>query len=107
VAEADANGLKTYTLRPEDLDLTPAPLDAIIGGEPEQNAELIRFVLDGKPGPHRDIVILNAAAGILAGGSEADWNQAADRAAEAIDSGAAKETLAKLIETSQATEPMT
>jgi len=107
VAEADANGVKTYTLLPEDLDLTPAPLDTIIGGEPEQNAELLSDVLDGKLGPHRDIVILNAAAGILAGGSEADWRQAADCAAAAIDSGAAKETLAKLIETSQATEPMT
>jgi len=99
VAEATADGVSVYEVKPEDVGLTPAPTDVLKGGDAAKNAELLKDVLEGKPGPHRDIVLLNAAAGILAGqDGPADWQAAVAAAADAIDSGAASAKLAALIE---------
>ena len=67
---------------------------------PAASAALIRRILAGEPGPARDIVILNAAAGLIAVGKTDDPKTAAAQAAAAIDSGAAKQLLARLAERS-------
>jgi anthranilate phosphoribosyltransferase len=71
-------------------------LDEIAGGSPEENATVVESVLDGDEGPARDVVVLNAGAAILAGGSATDLGDGMDRAREAIDRGAAKGVLDKL-----------
>ncbi len=79
-----------------------AALDDLVGGDPEHNAGVVREVLGGKPGPHRDIVVLNAAAGLVVAGLALDLADGVARASAAIDSGAASHALARLIAESQA-----
>ena len=96
VAEAAGGTVKTYQIDASDLGLSPASLDAITGGDAATNAAILRGVLEGKPGPHRDVVVLNAAAGILAGQDGGDWREAIQAAQKSIDSGAALEKLEQL-----------
>ena len=86
----------------EDLGLAAAPLEAVAGGEPSENAAAARDVLNGKQGPHRDIALLNAGAAIYAGGRAKDLGEGVQRAAEAVDSGAAARLLESLVRTSTA-----
>ncbi|MDO9126876.1 MAG: anthranilate phosphoribosyltransferase, partial [Parvibaculum sp.] len=67
------------------------------GGDPVQNADAIRRLLDGEAGAYRDIVLLNAAAALIVSGKASTLKEGAAIAAKAIDSGAARETLAKLV----------
>ena len=76
-----------------------AHLDTIAGGSPEENAAVVRRVLDGEAGPPRDVVVMNAGAAILAGGLADDLPGGMERAAEAIDAGAARRVLDRLVET--------
>jgi anthranilate phosphoribosyltransferase len=92
----------TFTIGPEEFGLAPAPLGAVRGGSPGENAALVRQVLAGQPGPHRDIVLLNAAAALYVGGRAPNLETGLAQAAEAIDSGAAAAALERLITTSQA-----
>lgn len=85
------------SLHPSDLGLPTASLDDIKGGSAEQNAVALRALLDGQTGPYRDIVLLNAAAGFVAGGHETELSVGLQRAISAIDSGAAKTALDQLI----------
>lgn len=89
---------RMYHITPEDFGLARAPLEAIAGGDPAINAEIIRAVLTGERGPRRDIVIANAAAAIVASGRAAGFREGASLAAESIDSRAALEKLSALIE---------
>ncbi|MBN2309911.1 MAG: anthranilate phosphoribosyltransferase [Candidatus Hydrogenedentes bacterium] len=100
VAEAVAGSVRCRELTPEDAGLERAGADALHGGDAATNAEILRAVLDGEPGPRRDIVLLNAAAGILAAGEDSDWKAAVQTAAESIDSGAASAKLAALVKAS-------
>ncbi len=84
---------KEYQLDPTQLGLAPAPLDAVRGGGPEENARIAREVLDGASGPRRDVVLLNAAAALRAAGLAKDWKQGLKAGAEAIDSGRAGDVL--------------
>jgi anthranilate phosphoribosyltransferase len=86
---------------PEDLGMQRAELAGIAGGSPEENAAVVRGVLAGEPGPARDVVVLNAGAAILAGGGAHDLAAGAERAAEAIDSGAAEGVLERLTRLTQ------
>ena len=72
-----------------------------MGGDAAVNADLARRVLAGEHGPHRDIVVLNAGAGLLVAGRADDLREGIEIAAAAIDSGAAVATLARLVEVSQ------
>lgn len=94
--------VRRWTIDPEELGLPVAPLEAIAGGSADENAATIRSVLRGEPGPRRDIVLLNAAAGLVAGGLAEDMAEGLQRAAEAVDSGEANRRLEKLVETSTA-----
>ncbi|MDZ4860781.1 MAG: anthranilate phosphoribosyltransferase [Candidatus Hydrogenedentes bacterium] len=101
VAETSNGKVVRYELAPAALGLQGADRAALLGGDAEVNAEILRGVLTGKRGPHRDIVLLNAAAGILASeDGAADWLNAIARASESIDSGAALAKLDALVDDS-------
>ena len=100
VLEFDRGDMKEWMLDPRDLGLERAPLEAVAGGSSEQNAVIIREVFSGAPGPRRDIVLLNAAAGLLAAGRVADMADGLAKAADAVDSGAAADTLQRLVSAS-------
>ena len=96
VTEVSDGGLNTYQVTPEDLGVTRASAKAIAGGSPEENAGLLVGVLEGKAGPARDMVLMNAAAAMVAGGRAADLRDGIQAAAQAIDSGAAVGKLEQL-----------
>ncbi len=102
VSEWDGNAVKTYTFDPQEVGMPLAGPGDISGGEPEDNARILREVLSGETGPRRDIVLLNASAALLAAGKAGDFQEGVRQAAEAIDSGAAAKTLERLIEVSNA-----
>jgi anthranilate phosphoribosyltransferase len=86
-----------WFVEPGQYGLAPLELPEIAGGSPEENAAVTRAVLAGEPGPHRDIVVLNAAATIYVGGLAADLEEGVAKAATSIDSGAAGNVLQSLI----------
>lgn len=89
----------TEMLDPRELGFCRAEPDDLRGGEPETNARITRAVLDGRDfSARRDVVLLNAAAALVAGGTAADLPDGIARAAESIDSGAALHTLRALID---------
>jgi anthranilate phosphoribosyltransferase len=91
-----------FTLDPAELGLRPATADDLRGGDPDENAEAITRVLGGEHGPHRDIVILNAAAGLVVGGAVDDIAAGLEVAGAAIDDGRAQRALDALVRVSQA-----
>jgi anthranilate phosphoribosyltransferase len=96
VTEVSGGQLREFMWRPEEFGIARQSLDSLLIDTPAASAAVIRKVLDGEPGPARDIVILNAAAGLLAGGRVAEPKSAAALAVKAIDSGAAERLLAQL-----------
>src|SRR6185437_14920784 len=83
---------------PSDFGLPQASLDDLKGGDKETNAVIIRAILAGEPGPCRDIVVANAAAALLVAQRAPDLKSAVALAAQAIDSGAARQKLEQLTE---------
>jgi anthranilate phosphoribosyltransferase len=79
-----------------DLGMVAAGNEALAGGTPEDNASLVEAVLNGAAGPHRDVVLLNAAAAFVAAGRAADMAAGLAHAANAIDDGQAAALLARL-----------
>ena len=100
VAEARNGTVRLYELLPETAGLTPAPLEALQGGEAKENAAILRSVLEGEPGPRRDVVLLNAAAALIAADQADDWKEAVGLAAKSIDTGAAADKLELLVKVS-------
>jgi anthranilate phosphoribosyltransferase len=98
VSELKDGGITTYEISPGDFGMRGAELSQLSGGDLHRNMEIAREVLKGKQGPKRDIVLLNAAAGIVAGGKAANFNEGIELAAQAIDSGKAWEKLQLLKE---------
>lgn len=96
VAELRGGEITEYTLRPEDVGLTTAALDTVRVDDVAASAAMLRGVLDGTAGPARDIVLLNAGAAIYVGGGAASLEAGVRRAAEVIDSGAARQRLEQL-----------
>ena len=84
---------KEYELDPAELGLHRAPVEAMRGGGPEENARIAHDILDGEKGARREVVLLNAAAALRAAGLARDWKDGIGLAAEAIDSGRAGEIL--------------
>src|SRR5215204_1308970 len=97
VVEVADGSTEEWFLEAEDLGLEPAPLDAIPGGEPEENAAVVRAVLEGEAGPARDVSVLNAGAAIYVAGGASDLADGAAKASAAIDSGAARDVLRRLV----------
>jgi len=78
--------------------MTSARIETILGGDALENARIIESVFGGEPGPRRDVVLLNSAPAIVAGGAAKTWKEGLQLAAEAIDSGAALRKLKELRE---------
>ena len=97
VSEVREGAVRTYTVRPEDFGMSRASIKDLAGGDREQNAEIIRAVLDGEAGPRRDIVLMNASAALVAGGRGRDLKEGVAVAAQSIDSGAARGKLDALV----------
>ncbi|HEV2289528.1 MAG TPA: anthranilate phosphoribosyltransferase [Candidatus Acidoferrales bacterium] len=102
VAELKDAAIRSYTLAPEDFGLRRAPREAFHGGDAKQNAEIIhkilgRSLLYREHGPHREIVLANAAAAFVAAGRASDFREGVRLATESIDSGAAREKLEQLV----------
>jgi len=89
VSEVMDGTVRTYTLTPEELGFQRAPLEAIRGGSPEENADICVRILRGEPGPRRDIVLMNAGAALVAAGIAGKIVDGVTLAARSIDSGAA------------------
>ncbi len=96
--------IRHYTISPDDLGLAPASLQSLAGGSVEENADTMTEVLKGASGPRRDVVVANAAGGIVAGGKAADLREGVQAAQESIDSGRALEKLELLRKVSQGLE---
>lgn len=95
-------GLEHMRWKPEDFGVDSSPTMGLVVESPEHSAAVIRKVLKGTPGSARDIVILNAAAALLCAGLVSSPKEGAEKASEAIGSGAATGLLAKLAERSHA-----
>ena len=102
VVELRDGTVTAYDVDPEALGLTVAPRSALTGGDPATNAGLARAILAGEAGPQRDVVCLNAAAGLVVGGLVDDIADGVEVARKAIDSGAAAASLEQLVALSNA-----
>ena len=89
--------LRGFEVTPEDAGLPRAAPEDLAGGDAARNAAIVRAVLDGAPGPARDVVVLNAAAALTVAGRAADLKEGATLAAQAIDGGKAAAALARLV----------
>ncbi len=98
----DDGAVRTATVDPVRLGLAPALPEELTGGDAAANAVVVRRVLGGEHGPHRDIVVLNAAAGLVVAGAAASMEEGLTLAASSIDSGKAAETLDRLVAESTA-----
>ncbi|MEA2507706.1 MAG: anthranilate phosphoribosyltransferase [Actinomycetota bacterium] len=98
VLELKEGRITEWIVEPQQLGLPPADLASLAGGSPQQNAQVLRDVLEGQSGPHRDIVVLNAAAGLMAADRADSLEGGIQTAAQAIDSGRATRSLDRLIE---------
>ena len=101
VIEVHEGKLRGFVWKSDDFGIASSTLETLQVDGPEASAAMIRKILNGQLGPARDIVILNAAAGLFAAGTSGEPRQCAQRAAEAIDSGAAGKLLADLAALSQ------
>jgi anthranilate phosphoribosyltransferase len=102
VYDLDDGALRTYAVHPAELGLACSSVDLLKGADAATNAGLARAVLDGGRGPHRDVVLLNAAAGLVAAGAVADLVDGLVAAERSVDDGRAAEALDRLVSVSKA-----
>ena len=101
VSECRSGAVTTFYVHPSDFGLAKASRADLQGGDAAANAEIIRSVLAGARGPARDIVLLNAGAGLFVSGKANSVRDGINLAAAAIDSGAARETLNAMVSASK------
>ncbi len=101
VLALDDDTVRSFNVDPVALGLAPAIMDELVGGSPAVNAEVVRRVMAGQHGAHRNIVVLNAAAALVVAGVADSIEAGLIVACDAIDSGAAAGTLARFVEVSQ------
>lgn len=104
VCEFKDGWFKSYTIAPEDFGFARCEKADLVGGPPEENAEITRSILRGEKGPKRNAVLMNAGATLYIGGKSETLKDGVTLAANLIDSGKALETLSRLIEISNCTE---
>jgi anthranilate phosphoribosyltransferase len=97
ISECRQGTVNTFYLHPADVGLPKASPTALLGGDAHENARIIRKILGGEHGAPRDVVLLNAGAGLMIAGQAPSVQEGIARAATAIDSGAAAKTLDRLI----------
>ncbi len=96
ISELKNGDVNTYTLDPTTLGIPKTEQESLLGGTPEENAEITTNILKGQMGPKRDIVLLNAGAAIVAGGKAENLEVGMKLAIDSIDSGRAFEKLEEL-----------
>ena len=104
VLALDDDNVRTFTVDPVALGFAPAISDELVGGTPAQNAEVVRRVLKGEHGAHRNIVLLNAAAGLVVAGVAESMEEGIVKATSSIDEGHAARVLDRWVHESQAVE---
>ncbi|MBP5416024.1 MAG: anthranilate phosphoribosyltransferase [Clostridiales bacterium] len=104
ICEIKDGWFRTTTITPEDFGFTTCSKDELVGGTPEENAQITKDILNGVKGPKRDAVLLNAGASLYIAGKAPSMKDGIQLAAELIDSGKAMETLNKIIEVSNRPE---
>lgn len=97
VIEVRDGGTEEWHLSADEVGLAEAPLERLAGGEPSDNAEITRAILAGEEGPPRDVALLNAGAAIYVAGEAPELGDGVRAAAEAVDSGAARSTLERVV----------
>lgn len=97
VSRLDNGSVSTFALDALELGLPRARLVDLLGGSLAENVRIARAILDGEPGPRRDIVLLNAAVTLLVAGRTSDLGEALHLAASSIDSGQARRKLEDLV----------
>lgn len=97
VSEGKAGVVSSYFIKPEEFGLQRVKITELVGGTPEQNAQITKDILKGRKGPKRDIVCLNAAPAFVAAGKTKTLQEGFALAGKAIDSGAAMQKLEQLI----------
>jgi anthranilate phosphoribosyltransferase len=102
IVALEGGTIRSFTITPEDVGLARAPLEALKGGSAEVNAKALSDVLDGKPGAYRDIAAFNAAASLVVAEAATNLGDGMARAQAAIDSGAARGVLQRLVTVSNA-----
>ena len=101
IAEVREGIVRTFKVRPEDFGIPRVAIGDLQGGDREENAQIIRQILQGESGAKRDIVVMNAAAALVVGGKAKDFKEGVALASHSIDSSAARAKLEALIEFSQ------
>jgi anthranilate phosphoribosyltransferase len=102
VSECRDGSVHTFFIHPAQFGLAKAAPADLQGGDAVENADIIRQVFDGRRGPARDIVLLNAGAGLMVAGRSSTVGEGISRAAAAVDSGAAGDTLDRMVQSSRA-----
>ena len=102
VVELADGQIRAFQLAPEDIGLRTADPAELKGGDPAYNAAALKRVLEGERNAYRDIAIFNAAAALVVGGAARDLSEGAEKAVQALDSGAARATLEQLVTVSNA-----
>lgn len=105
VSHLKADEVRTFQMTPEEFGLPRADCKDIIGGNARENAEITRSILNGEKGPKRNMVLLNASAAFVASGVCDNFSDGLEIAADAIDSGKARQKLDQLIEFTQQCTP--
>jgi anthranilate phosphoribosyltransferase len=98
VSEGKAGLVTSYLFEPADIGLARVRPKELLGGTAAENAVLSREILNGRKGPKRDVVCLNAGLALVAGGKARTIREGYELAGKVVDSGAAAEKLEKLIE---------
>ncbi len=102
IVELQGGEIRAFTVAPEDVGLKRAAPAELKGGDPAFNAAALRSVLHGARNAYRDIALFNAAAGLVVAGAARNLGEGVERAARALDDGAAAATLERLVQVSNA-----
>ena len=101
VVSLEDGGIQEFEVHPEEFGLQAHPFENIVGGDPINNGHAFRDLLDGNPSAYRDAVLLNAAAALVIAGLTEDYREAAEMAAQSIDSNAAWSKVHDLVKITQ------
>jgi anthranilate phosphoribosyltransferase len=101
LSSSSGEGLVTREVQPEEFGLPRASMEQLHGGDATTNARLLLSVLEGARSPYRDVALVNAAAALTLAGKAQNFMEGVERAAEALDSGAARAKLQTLVEFTQ------
>ncbi len=98
VSEWNGEQVRTYTINPEDFGFQKVENKELLGGNPEENAQITRKILNGEKGAKRNIVLMNVSAALLVSGKVDSFLEGVNLAVDAIDNGDARKKLDQLIE---------